>query len=175
MARQDLHPDPPRVRRHRLHHHRHPFRRRRHRPHHREPLFPATVHHFKVEITLVLIAALGAVFLKGFREAIDLAVGLVIVYLLLNAVVIAIGLAEIVSKPDILFEWQLSLFQEFGNPFNMALAGALIFPKLALGLSGFETGVAVMPQIKGMMAMTANVRRDASAMPAICSPPPPSS
>ena len=113
------------------------------------PLFPPTVHHFKVEITLVLIAALGAVFLKGFREAIDLAVGLVIVYLLLNAVVIAIGLAEIVSNPEVLFEWQLSLFQEFGNPFNMALAGALIFPKLALGPSGFETGVAVMPQIKG--------------------------
>jgi hypothetical protein len=113
------------------------------------PFFPPSLHHYKLEITLLLIAALGAVFLKGFNEAIGVAVGLVIVYLLLNAVVIAIGLAEIVSKPDILFEWQDNLNGKFSNPVMMIVAAALLFPNLALGLSGFETGVAVMPQVKG--------------------------
>ena len=113
------------------------------------PFFPSTLHHYKVEITLLLIVALGAVFLKGFNEAIGVAVGLVGIYMLLNAVVIAIGLAKVVNNPEILFEWQDSLNSKFGNPVMMIAAAALLFPKLALGLSGFETGVAVMPQVKG--------------------------
>src|SRR3954453_18897379 len=40
-------------------------------------------------VTLVLISILGGIFLKGFKEAIGLAVILVGVYLLLNAVVIS--------------------------------------------------------------------------------------
>ena len=40
----------------------------------------------------MLLAALGAVFLKGFREAIGFAVPIVVVYLVLNAVVVGWGL-----------------------------------------------------------------------------------
>ena len=38
-------------------------------------------------VTLLMLAGLGAVFLKGFREAIGIAVVLVAAYLLLNAIV----------------------------------------------------------------------------------------
>src|SRR5215217_7180796 len=46
----------------------------------------------EVLVTLVLVALLGAIFLKGFREAIGVAVGVVGLYLLLNLVVVAVGL-----------------------------------------------------------------------------------
>ena len=44
-----------------------------------------------VAVTLVLLALLAAVFLRGFTEAIGIAVGLVAVYLALNVVVISVG------------------------------------------------------------------------------------
>ena len=37
----------------------------------------------------------------------------------------------------------------FGWSSAMVLASAIVFPKLALGLSGFETGTLVMPHVKG--------------------------
>lgn len=109
-----------------------------------------------VIVTLILITLLGGVFLKGFKEAIGIAVILVGVYLLLNVIVIGAGLYEVAVHPDLLNDWQSMLFRtkaSFG-PFEVVgLAGIVVvslisFPKLALGLSGFETGVAVMPLVK---------------------------
>lgn len=102
-----------------------------------------------VLITLVLIALLGAVFLKGFREAIGLAVALVATYLLLNVIVLARGLYEIALHPQVFPSWQDMLSVHYSNPIMMVAVALLLFPKLALGLSGFETGVAVMPLVQG--------------------------
>jgi len=101
-------------------------------------------------VTLVLLALLGAVFLRGFGEAIGIAVGLVGVYLALNAVVIVVGTWKVATHPAVLGSWRSGLLTEHGNVFTMIGVALLVFPKLALGMSGFETGVAVMPQIKGL-------------------------
>lgn len=112
------------------------------------PLVPHWLDH-PVAVTLVLLAILGGVFLKGFREAIGLAVGIVVLYLGLNAVLLAEALHQVFLHPEALGNWKQALLSAHANPLGMVLAAALLFPKLALGLSGFETGVAVMPLVQG--------------------------
>ena len=113
------------------------------------PLVPEFFRGQMVPITLILIGLLGGVFLKGFREAIGIAVILVAIYLALNAVTISVGIYQIVIHPEAIANWQSALFANHQNPLQILAISALIFPKLALGLSGFETGVAVMPLVKG--------------------------
>jgi hypothetical protein len=113
------------------------------------PFWPESLHGHPVLVTLVLVALLGAVFLKGFTEAIGIAVGLVGVYLALNVVVVGYGLWEVMLHPHAVGDWTEALTAQHGNPVMMVGISLLVFPKLALGLSGFETGVAVMPHIKG--------------------------
>jgi len=96
---------------------------------------------------------LGAVFIKGFKEAIGLAVILVAVYLFLNLIVIGIAVYEVALQPELFSNWRTALFQtktSGGTVGIVAIIGLslLVFPRLALGLSGFETGVAVMPLIQ---------------------------
>jgi hypothetical protein len=105
-------------------------------------------------VTVILLLALGAIFLKGFRDAITLAVVLVAVYLALNIFVVADGLHEIFKHGEALDAWKASLRQQHGHPMMMVAMALLLFPKLALGLSGFETGVAVMPLVRGDLSDT---------------------
>ncbi len=100
-------------------------------------------------VTLVLLAILGAIFLKGFREAIGIAVILVGIYLALNGIVTVYCIAEILRHPHVLPDWKHALLARHSNPFAMVGIALLLFPRLALGLSGFETGVAVMPLVDG--------------------------
>jgi hypothetical protein len=46
---------------------------------------------------------------------------------------------EILHTPDVWQRWNLELATR-GDPSALFLAAAIIFPKLALGMSGFETG-----------------------------------
>jgi hypothetical protein len=104
-----------------------------------------------VLVTLFFITLLGAVFLKGFKEAIGVAVVIVVVYLALNILVIGRSFYEISMRPETLMMWKDALYNypgANGNPLMMIALALLVFPKLALGLSGFETGVVVMPLVK---------------------------
>jgi hypothetical protein len=122
---------------------------------------PFVEEHFRfldhpIPVTLVLIVILAGVFMKGFKEAIGIAVFLVAAYLLLNIIVIATGIYEIATHPIVLTNWKDALFTQKAldgatepRSLLMIIALSLIaFPRLALGLSGFETGVAVMPLVK---------------------------
>src|SRR5678816_2807070 len=62
------------------------------------PFTPALLRH-QIGITLVLVAFLGAIFLRGFKEAIGIAVVLVAVYLFLNVIVVGYGMYEVVTHP----------------------------------------------------------------------------
>jgi hypothetical protein len=113
------------------------------------PFTPQFLHGQHIVITLVLLATLGAVFLKGFKEAIGIAVAVVGAYLLLNLVVVAVGLYECVVYPTNIADWRSKLFANCGNPLTMLGVSLLVFPRLDLGLSGFETGVSMMPLVRG--------------------------
>jgi hypothetical protein len=113
------------------------------------PFSPQLLHGHHVMITLVLLALLGGVFLAGFSEAVGIAVVLVAVYLALNLVVVVVSVAQLCTHPGLVFDWSRLLVSQHPDPLLMVVVALLVFPKLALGLSGFETGVAVMPLIKG--------------------------
>jgi hypothetical protein len=112
-------------------------------------------------VTSFLLVLLGASFLRGFKEVIGLAVVIVAVYMTLSAIVIGAGIVHLAEHPEQFqaFLDRLSAGDWFIKEAERPLAGTgfltilaislLIFPKLALGLSGFETGVAVMPLVKG--------------------------
>ena len=112
------------------------------------PFVPEQFNH-PVALTLLLLLMLSAVFLKGFREAIGFAVFIVGVYLVLNVVVIGWGILEVSHHPEYFPRWRDGLLAAHGSPIMMVAAALIVFPKLALGLSGFETGVAVMPLVQG--------------------------
>ena len=102
----------------------------------------------QILVTIAILTVLAVVFLKGFNEAIGLAAVAAVPYLALNLVVLGRGLLEVIANPALLADWRSALAAQ-GN-FPLLMAGALlVFPKLALGLSGFETGVSVMPLIDG--------------------------
>jgi len=102
----------------------------------------------QISVTLVILTMLAVLFLKGFNEAIGIAMSASLPYLALNLVVLCRGLWEVFRHPDLLAHWHVRLSAH--GDISLLITGALlVFPKLALGLSGFETGVSVMPLIDG--------------------------
>lgn len=99
-------------------------------------------------ITIVLLLLLAAVFLAGFHEAITLAMIVGIPYIVVNAILLAKCTDVVLADPSLWHNWRNGL-STMGSPAHILIASIIIFPGLALGLSGFETGVSVMPLIKG--------------------------
>ena len=113
------------------------------------PFAPGFLEGHQVGVTLFLLALLAAVFLRGFSEAIGIALWLVAAYLALNLVVVGVAVEHVLVHPELVSGWRQLLVAEHGSPLAMVGIALLVFPKLALGLSGFETGVVVMPLVKG--------------------------
>jgi hypothetical protein len=113
-----------------------------------------------IAVTMFLLLLLAAMFLRGFREVIGVATVIVGVYLVLNFLVVVEGLHYLIKHPAYWDAWVNRLesgawhlphnpLGAVGGGWTMLAVCLLLFPKLALGLSGFETGVAVMPNVKG--------------------------
>ena len=96
----------------------------------------------------MLLLVLGGVFLLGFTEAVNVAIPLVAVFLGLNAIVIVTGLVDLSADPVAVEDWWAAADRERRGLLRDPAPGALAFPLLVLGLSGFETGVSMMPLIK---------------------------
>ncbi|MFD7561107.1 amino acid transporter, partial [Streptomyces sp. NPDC059835] len=111
------------------------------------PFFPQALHGHEVAITVALLLLLGGVFLLGFSEAVSVAIPLVAVFLLLNAVTIAAGAVEVATSPGAWSAWTDALVDGGSGIGDLAGPALLAFPLLVLGLSGFETGVSMMPLI----------------------------
>jgi hypothetical protein len=111
------------------------------------PFAPEVLRNQQVLLTIGLLVLLGAVFLAGFSEAVGIAIPLVAAFLLLNAVVVVVGFAHVLTDPGVLHGWVHALSAEGG--FGSILGTSVVaFPLLVLGLSGFETGVSMMPLVQ---------------------------
>jgi hypothetical protein len=111
------------------------------------PYAPQFLHGHAVGLTVFLLLILGGVFLLGFSEAVSVAIPLVAVFLGLNAVIIAVGLIDVFTTPGTWSGWTAALTAGGGGFTDFAVPAVLAFPLLVLGLSGFETGVSMMPLV----------------------------
>jgi hypothetical protein len=111
------------------------------------PFMPEVLKGQAVAITIGMLLVLGGVFLLGFTEAVNVAIPLVAVFLGLNAIVIIEGLFVVFTDPVPVDDWLAALTAGGGGFSGIVLPAVLAFPLLVLGLSGFETGVSMMPLV----------------------------
>jgi hypothetical protein len=113
----------------------------------------------QMAVTMFLLVMLGAMFLKGYSEVVGLATVLVIAFLSLSFIVISAGLFYLFTHPALLQHWIGEITSGRYHLEHAPLAGSgpwvaagislIVFPKLALGLSGFETGVLQIHMVRG--------------------------
>ena len=116
----------------------------------------------QMAVTMFLLVLLGSMFLKGYGEVVGVATVLVVAYISLTAIIIAAGVWYLVGHPTLLPHWLGEIATGRYHLDHAPLPGAgpwvaiaiacLIFPKLALGMSGFETGVLHIHLVRGTRA-----------------------
>src|SRR3954462_1053353 len=96
-------------------------------------------------LTIGMLFLLGAMFLRGFKEVIVIAVVIVGFYLGLNVFVLVSGIAHLAFHPNLVSAWYGSVLSgdwhmehERNGLWAAVLTCLIFFPKLALGLSGLE-------------------------------------
>ncbi len=110
-------------------------------------------------ILLLLGFGFWALFRRGFTAAaVRVAAGVVAVYLLLTAVVLVSGLIYLHYHSELVESWWSRLWSGRWHPHHAALESVngwllagmslLFLPQLALGLSGLELGLVVMPLVR---------------------------
>jgi hypothetical protein len=126
--------------------------------------------------TMFLLVLLGAMFLKGYGEVVGLATVLCTAFLGLSFIVVVASVFYLVTHPALLQQWFTEISTGNYHLDHAPLSGTgpwvamgiavLVFPKLALGLSGFETGVLHIHMVRGTeadphdeQARIANTRR----------------
>ncbi len=129
------------------------------------PLSPRLSALFNDQLTVTLLLGVIGTFFwfilrKGFsRNVLILAVPLVGAYLLLNGLILGGGLYCLGDHPHLVDNWFAQVEAgawQIDKPFwvgndwlSVALLSLLILPNLALGLSGFELSMIIMPQVRG--------------------------
>jgi len=112
--------------------------------------------------TMFLLVLLGAMFLKGYGEVVGLASVICTAFLSLSLVVVLASVFHLVTHPALLQHWFTEISTGNYHLDHAPLSGTgpwvamgiavLVFPKLALGLSGFETGVLHIHMVRGTEA-----------------------
>jgi hypothetical protein len=115
-------------------------------------------------IATLIISAISYLFWfflrRGFnRKVVILAIPIVGLYMTLNAVIIGSGVWFLVQNPDVWAtylsdvrtgDWAIGPSPDiFANGWAIAGLSLLFLPNLALGLSGFEMSMILMPQVQG--------------------------
>lgn len=121
-----------------------------------------TLHPFLGESRRVLIIALlgllACVFWKGFREVVRAAILIAVPCILLNVAMLLRRAVELMSHPESLDAWHGNM-ELLGDWPTLLSAPAFSFPKLALGMSGFQTRVSMMPPTDGGASRSQRQRR----------------
>jgi len=118
--------------------------------------------HGQVLIASFLLVLLGAMFLKGYSEVVGVATFLVAAFLGMSAIIVASGVWYLGTHPELLRHWVAEISEGSYHLHHAPLSGVgllpalgislLVFPKLALGMSGFETGVLHIHLVEGTKA-----------------------